>query len=125
MMMKNVYLMLVGLLLISFTACKKSNNTPPDTGNDTDTTAKVTASVPSSIPAADGVTYSHSGKTATFNLYAPGKSTVYVVGEFNNWAHIAMKKSADGTRFYIQLEGFKPGNEYAYQYFIDNTLKVA
>ena len=38
MMIKNVYLLLVGILLISFTACKKSDNSGKGSGNVTDTT---------------------------------------------------------------------------------------
>jgi len=126
-MIKNVYLLLVGILLISFTACKKSDNPGKGSGNvtDNDTTVKVTPSVPSTVPTVDGVTFSNSGKTAVFNLYAPGKSTVAVVGEFNNWQPVNMQKSADGTRFYIQLDGFKAGDEYCYWFYIDGKLKVA
>src|ERR1700744_1841676 len=127
MMIKNVYLLLVGILLISFTACKKSDNSGKSSGNvtDKDTTVKVTAVVPSSVPAADGVTITNSGKSAVFNLYAPGKSTVAVVGEFNNWKPVDMHKSSDGTRFYIELDGFKAGDEYSYWFLIDGNLKVA
>ncbi len=77
-MIKNVYLLLVGILLISFTACKKSDNSGKRSGNvtDKDTTVKVTGKdVPSGIPGDDGVAFINSGKSAIFNIYAPGKST--------------------------------------------------
>ncbi len=59
-------------------------------------------------------------------LIAPGKETVYVVGDFTNWevsADYQMNRTPDGEKFWIELEGLEPGKEYAYQYWIDN-LKI-
>lgn len=123
-MIKNVYLLLVGILLISFTACKKSDNPGKSSGNVTDTT-KTGKDVPSG--AGDGVTFINSGKSAIFNIYAPGKKTMYVMGDFNNWSKTAtpMTKTPDGTRFWVQVDNLDPATEYAYQYYIDNSITVA
>ena len=50
------------------------------------------------------------------------------MGDFNNWSvglSNAMKMTKDSSRFWIQLNGLTPGVEYAYQYLIDGSLKVA
>ena len=65
------------------------------------------------------------GKSAVFNLYAPGKTTVGVIGEFNNWQPTAMTNSTDGTRWWVQIDNLDPTKEYAYQYLVDGNLKVA
>ncbi len=119
-MNKNVYLVLLGILLISFVSCKKS----PNSGNDTGKTTPVTStSIPSG--AGDGVTFINSGKSVIFNLYAPGKTSVAVIGDFNNWAPTAMTKTTDGTRWWVQIDNLDPSIEYSYQYYIDGSLKVA
>ncbi len=121
-MIKNVYLLLVGILLISFTACKKSDNSGKGSGNVTDTT-KTGKDVPSG--AGDGVTFINSGKSAIFNIYAPGKKTIYLMGDFNAWSKTAtpMTKTPDGTRFWVQVDNLDPNTEYAYQYYIDKFHK--
>jgi len=124
-MIKNVYLLLVGIFLISFTACKKSDNPGKGSGNVTDTTKTGGKDVPAG--ADDGVTFINSGKSAIFNIYAPGKKTMYLIGDFNNWSKTAtpMIKTPDGTRFWVQVDNLDPSIEYGYQYYIDNTLTVA
>ncbi|WP_341215097.1 alpha-amylase family glycosyl hydrolase [uncultured Wocania sp.] len=64
--------------------------------------------------------------TVTFVLQAPLKTDVFLIGGFNNWAlneTYQMKK--DGDTFWLTVSGLDPNTEYAYQYFIDYTLKVA
>jgi len=119
-MTKNMYLVLLGILLISFASCKKS----PNSGNDTGKTTTVTSTtIPSG--AGDGVTFINSGKSVIFNLYAPGKTSVAVIGDFNNWTPTAMTKTTDGTRWWVQIDNLDPNTEYSYQYYIDGSLKVA
>jgi glycosidase len=75
----------------------------------------------------DGVNYT-SATSATLVLFAPLKSFVYAIGEFNNWEatrqHL-MKRTPDGTRYWIELTGLQAGQEVAYQYLVDGTLAVA
>lgn len=120
-MKKRSFLLLLVSFSIYLTACKKQPDTNPTTGTTPPT--KTSTDIPSG--AGDGVTFINSGKSAIFNLYAPGKSTVSVIGEFNNWQPTAMTKTSDGTRFWVQVDNLDPTKEYAYQYYIDNSIKVA
>ncbi|WP_231403128.1 alpha-amylase family glycosyl hydrolase [Hymenobacter guriensis] len=79
----------------------------------------------------DGVTYLNDGKSAILTLTAPGKTAVYVVGEFNNWQpglQYQLKKTSAtddvNTRWWVQIDGLTPGQEYAYQFQVDG-LRVA
>jgi glycosidase len=119
--MKNIYVLLMALLVLGGTGCKKKAASDELSGNDTGNgTGK---DIPAN--ANDGVTFINSGKSAIFNLYAPGKTSVSVIGDFNNWQPTAMAKSTDGTRWWVQVDNIDPNKEYAYQYYIDNTIKVA
>lgn len=127
MIIKNFYFLLVGLLLISFTACKK---TSPSTGGSGNVPGDTVVSGGKELPAGtvDGVTYINSGKSVIFNLYAPSKTSVSVIGDFNNWAasaKYAMNHTPDGKRWWIQVDNLDANTEYAYQYLIDGSLKVA
>jgi len=75
----------------------------------------------------EGINYEADQIAATLVLYAPGKNLVTVIGDFNNWTEsnaAIMNKTADG-KFWIRLTGLTPGTEYAYQYKVDNSLKIA
>lgn len=81
--------------------------------------------IPVPAGAIDGINYIDN-QTATLVLFAPYKTSVYVVGDFNNWIpenNYQMKK--DGDRFWITLTNLVPGKEYRYQYLIDGTLLIA
>lgn len=76
----------------------------------------------------DGVNYESGDTSVTLVLYAPLKNTISVIGDFNNWTQTVtgqMNKTPDGNRFWIRIIGLTPGTEYAYQYIIDGSLKVA
>ncbi len=65
-------------------------------------------------------------QTARLVLWAPYKSYVHVLGEFNNWlpsAAYQMKK--DGDYYWIDLINLTPGKEYPFQYLVDGQLKIA
>lgn len=119
--MRNIYVLLMALLVLSGTGCKKKSEVDDLFGNVTGNGAG--KDVPTG--ANDGVTFINSGKSAIFNLYAPNKTSVSVIGDFNNWQPTAMTKSTDGTRWWVQVDNIDPTKEYAYQYYIDNTIKVA
>ncbi|MDB5133551.1 MAG: alpha-amylase [Mucilaginibacter sp.] len=124
-MARFLYLLLIAAVLIGGTSCKKEPKPGNNTGNvPGDTTKNPTGvDVPAGTP--DGVSFLNSGKSAIFNLYAPGKKSVAVIGEFNSWQSTAMKNSKDGTRWWIQVDNLDATKEYAYQYLIDGSLKVA
>ncbi len=78
----------------------------------------------------DGITYSGGGD-ATLSLFAPFKSHVYVIGDFNDWqvqdAYLMNKDElkADSVWYWLTITGLTPGQEYGFQYLIDGTLRVA
>ena len=65
------------------------------------------------------------GNEATFVLYAPGKESVILLGDFNNYApsnDYLMKR--DGNYFWTTISGLEEGVEYGYQYFVDKSIKI-
>ena len=126
MNIRNFYLLLTGILLVSFTSCKKTPVVVDKSGNVTGNTNPTGKDVPAGI--GDGVTFINNGTSAIFNLYAPLKKSVTLLGDFNNWtasSKYAMTNSTDGTRWWIQVDNLDPTAEYAYEYLIDGNLKVA
>ncbi len=76
----------------------------------------------------DGINYGNDGTSVTLVLFAPHKTRAAVIGDFNNWArslNSEMYETPDSTRYWITLTGLQKGIEYAYQYVVDDTLKVA
>ncbi|HAO45924.1 MAG TPA: alpha-amylase family glycosyl hydrolase [Ferruginibacter sp.] len=76
----------------------------------------------------EGINYLPGNTSATLVLFAPGKNNVVVIGDFSNWTVQCanqMNKTPDGNYFWITITGLTAGTEYAYQYLIDNSIKVA
>ena len=73
--------------------------------------------------AKNGVTVN--GNEATFVLFAPGKQSVVLLGDFNDYApsNESMMKR-DGDYFWITISGLEEGVEYGYQYLVDGTIKI-
>ena len=71
----------------------------------------------------NGVTVN--GNEATFVLFAPGKESVILLGDFNEYApsNEAMMKK-DGDYFWTTVSGLEEGVEYGYQFLVDGTIKV-
>jgi len=121
---RNFYLLTIGILLISLAACKKSPVVNKNSGNVTGNPAG--KDVPTGY--GDGVTFFNNGTSAIFNLYAPSKKSVTLLGDFNSWtvsSKYAMTNSIDGTRWWIEVDNLDPTAEYAYEYLIDGAFKVA
>jgi len=117
-MRKIIYLL---LFVAAFnTSCKKSST---DGGTEIPTLPSV------DLPAGakDGVAFINNGTSAIVTLYAPGKNSVSLIGEFNDWSTTAsvMKKTSDGNTWWIQIDNLNPSTEYAYQFYVDGKLKVA
>ncbi|MBO7285509.1 MAG: Por secretion system protein [Alistipes sp.] len=71
----------------------------------------------------NGVTIN--GNEATFMLFAPGKESVVLLGDFNEYApsnKYMMKR--DGDYFWTTVSGLEEGVEYGYQYLVDGTIKI-
>jgi glycosidase len=64
---------------------------------------------------------------ATLVLFAPLKSFVHVIGDFNNWqidnAYL-MKKDSAKDRFWIELTGLTPQFNHMYQYLVDASIRI-
>ncbi len=76
----------------------------------------------------DGINYEPGDTSATLVLFAPAKSNVYVLGDFNNWTQSAayqLNKTPDSNRYWLRITGLVPGREYAYQYWVDGRLRIA
>jgi hypothetical protein len=78
----------------------------------------------------DGINYGTDNTSVTLVLFAPQKNRVSVIGEFagSNWTEqvsYQMNKTPDGNRWWLTITGLTPGNEYAFQYLVDGTLKIA
>lgn len=75
----------------------------------------------------DGINYHSEDHTkVTLGLWAPGKTSVYVRGDFNNWTvHPDYQMKKDGEHFWLTIAGLTPGEEYAYQYLVDEVLYIA
>lgn len=73
----------------------------------------------------DGINYNSSSEV-TFVLYAPYKKNVFLLGDFNNWyPQNAWQLKKDGNRWWITVSGLTPGKEYAFQYLVDSTIRIA
>lgn len=109
------------LLSTSLVACRKSSPNPDVLPT------PVTPSTDLPAGAKDGVIFINSGTSAIITLYAPAKKSVALRGDFNNWqtAGTAMKNTADGNYWYVQIDNLSSTAEYAYQFLVDNDLKVA
>jgi hypothetical protein len=84
----------------------------------------VTEAVPASLEPGVNITGDNS---AAFLLYAPYKTSVYVMGDFNNWKYSSegfMKRSPDGNWFWLEVSGLDPAEEYGFQYLIDESLRI-
>ncbi|MDB4924144.1 alpha-amylase family glycosyl hydrolase [Mucilaginibacter sp.] len=114
---------LVAIFGVMGMGCSKKN--PAITPVSSTTTTIIANSKALPTGAIDGVTFINAGTSVIFNIYAPGKKSIAVIGDFNNWVGTAMNETPDGNRWWIQIDNIDPNKEYAYQYLVDGTLKVA
>ncbi|MCP9752629.1 alpha-amylase family glycosyl hydrolase [Ferruginibacter sp. HRS2-29] len=76
----------------------------------------------------EGINYLSGNTSATLVLFAPGKTTVSLIGDFNNWSASCtsqMNKTPDGNYWWATVTGLTPGTEYGFQYLVDNTIRIA
>lgn len=78
----------------------------------------------------DGITYT-SDTSVTLSFFAPYKENAFVIGDFNGWqpdADYFMKRdfaNEDSVHYWIELDGFTPGEEVRFQYLVDGDLRLA
>ncbi|MEO7216374.1 alpha-amylase family glycosyl hydrolase [Mucilaginibacter sp.] len=124
-MRKILWIPLVVLLFTTAACSKKAVDPNPPSGGGGPVLPPVTNGKALPAGAGDGVTFINSGTSAIFNLYAPGKTSVAVIGEFNSWGATAMNNTPDGKNWWIQIDNLDASKEYAYQFLVDGSLKVA
>ena len=89
--------------------------------------------VNSPLPAGNelGINFKTDPTQVTLALFAPHKSFVYLIGDFNNWevntAYLMNRDSvtADSVIWWVTLNGLTAGQEYAFQYFVDGQIRIA
>ncbi|MFZ2341339.1 MAG: alpha-amylase family glycosyl hydrolase [Bacteroidales bacterium] len=87
-------------------------------------TAAVIQAVPAGLRPGVNITGDNS---AVFLLYAPYKNNVFLMGDFNDWVHSNegfMRRSPDGSWYWLEVTGLDPDEEYGFQYLIDETLRI-
>lgn len=75
----------------------------------------------------DGINYNPNDATkATLSFWAPGKTSIYAIGDFSNWNVLPSNlMNKDGEHFWVEITGLTAGKEYAFQYLVDQTLRIA
>jgi 1,4-alpha-glucan branching enzyme len=78
----------------------------------------------------EGINYDGNHTSVTLVLNAPQKTRVAIIGEFpgSNWSEqsqYVMNRTPDGNWWWLRINHLTPGTEYAYQYLVDGTLKIA
>ena len=122
--MKKIYYALI-LTAILF-SCKKSG-TFPSSGSD-QPSVPTTPANPLPLGAKDGVAFINNGTSAIVTLYAPGKTSVNLIGDFNDWqvsSTYQLKLAPDQNTWWVQIDGLNPNSEYAYQFLVDGNLRIA
>ena len=74
----------------------------------------------------EGINYINDN-TVTLALFAPQKSFVYLIGDFNNWQtdpRYLMNRTPEGDRYWLTINGLEKGKEYAFQYLIDGSVAI-
>jgi len=65
----------------------------------------------------------------TFNLFAPGKGNIYLLGDFNNYQFdndYVLNIDPDGEHHWLTISGLNPTEEYGYQFYsVDDGLYFA
>lgn len=72
----------------------------------------------------EGITY-YDNSSVRFLLYAPGKSHVHLIGDFNNWERDNdYQLYKDGDYWWYELSTLNDNEEYGFQYLIDNDFRI-
>jgi 1,4-alpha-glucan branching enzyme len=73
-----------------------------------------------------GINYNADLTKVTLCLWAPGKTSAFAFGDFTEWSvDPDYQMYRDGEYFWVELTGLVPGQEYAFQYLVNQTLKLA
>lgn len=126
--MKKLSYFFVIITLLALISCKKSGTFPKEEPAPIPPTTPTVPTYPLPVGAKDGVTFINGGTSAIVTLFAPTKTSVYLLGDFNNWQSMPayqMKLAPDGNRWWVQIDNLNPNTEYAYQFLVNDALKIA
>jgi 1,4-alpha-glucan branching enzyme len=74
----------------------------------------------------EGINYSGDQTKVTLCVLAPGKSSVYVRGDFTDWLVLPeYLMNKDGELFWIEVSALTSGMEYGFQYLLDEDVYIA
>jgi 1,4-alpha-glucan branching enzyme len=75
----------------------------------------------------DGINYDPADPTrVTLSVWAPNNTSAYAYGDFTGWEILPeYLMNKDGEHFWIEIDGLTPGQEYGFQYLIDEFIKIA
>jgi glycosidase len=74
----------------------------------------------------EGINYHDDPTKVTLCVIAPDKSSAYAIGDFSNWeVRDQNKMKQDGEYFWMELDNLVAGQEYAFQYLVDETIRIA
>jgi 1,4-alpha-glucan branching enzyme len=122
--MKKILCVLI--LATTLFSCKKSGTFPTPEPTPVVPNPGVANTLPAN--AKEGVVFINGGTSAIVTLYAPAKTSVALIGDFNDWqatANYQMKLAPDNNTWWVQIDNLNPNTEYAYQFLVNGTLKVA
>ena len=77
-----------------------------------------------------GINYTNT-TSVTLALYAPYKDFVYVIGDFNDWKVDSSyylyrdEVNPDSVVWWLTINNLTPGEEYAFQYYVDGKIRIA
>lgn len=73
-----------------------------------------------------GINYGGDATKVTLCFWAPGKSSVYLLGDFSDWKIKSENlMNRDGEYFWKELTGLTAGQEYGFQYWLEGSLRIA
>lgn len=73
-----------------------------------------------------GINYDSDNTMVTLCLQTPNSTSIYVIGDFTNWEiNPAYQMKLDGEHFWLEISGLEEGQEYAFQYLVDESVYVA
>ncbi|MEZ4959417.1 MAG: alpha-amylase family glycosyl hydrolase [Saprospiraceae bacterium] len=112
-----------GTHIVEFTA---NNGVETKTASFTYTVplSNATAALPAG--AKPGINYL-SDTEVLFAFVAPDKENAFLIGDFNDWAFdtdFQFKQTPDGETWWLQIGGLTPGQQYAFQYVVDGTIRI-
>ncbi len=113
-----------GSVAVQFEATNASSQVATSSFTYVVRSATVQAPRPAGI--VDGINYQGDQTKVTLSLWAPGKTSAYVIGDFNNWdISSTYQMKQDGEHFWLEITGLTPGTEYGFQYLVNENLKLA